>query len=194
MATSISIVGVNDGPPVALRNNGDGTWRRQQPFSGVAGLRAFAWGDLDRDGDPDAALLDAQGALHLFENRQGGQFDAMSGPADVGRVVALALGDVNGDGVIDVILLDDKGTIRRASYDGEKWDRADAHRLGRELAAARLLARIDCWSKISTTTDRRILWRPAPDDRRSGCQTATVTSRRFPHTPSADIFSSRRSQ
>jgi tetratricopeptide (TPR) repeat protein len=115
------IVGVNDGPPVALRNNGDGTWRRQQPFSGVARLRAFAWGDLDRDGDPDAALLDAQGALHLFENRQGGQFDAMGGPADVGRVVALALGDVNGDGVTDLILLDDKGTVRRASYEGEKW-------------------------------------------------------------------------
>ncbi len=46
------IVGVNGGPPVALRNNGDGTWRRLQPFGGVTGLRAFAWGDLDRDGDP----------------------------------------------------------------------------------------------------------------------------------------------
>ena len=115
------IAGVNDGPPVELRNNGDGTWRRQQPFSGVAGLRAFAWGDLDRDGDPDAALLDAQGAVHVFENRQGGQFDAMSGPDDVGRVVALALGDVNGEGTSDLILLDDKGTIRRASYQGEKW-------------------------------------------------------------------------
>src|SRR4029079_14375436 len=115
------IVGVNHGPPVALRNNGDGTWRRQQPFSGVAGLRAFAWGDLDRDGDPDAALLDAQGVLHLFENRQGGQFDPMIGPAEVGRVIALALGDVNGDGVTDVIVLDHKGTLRRTSYEGGKW-------------------------------------------------------------------------
>ena len=115
------IVGVNGGPPVALRNNGDGTWRRQQPFGGVTGLRAFAWGDLDRDGDPDAALLDAQGNLHLFENRQGGQFDSMIGPTGVGRVVGLTVGDVNGDGVTDLILLDDKGTIRRASREGEKW-------------------------------------------------------------------------
>ena len=92
-----------------------------QPFGGVTGLRAFAWADLDRDGDPDAALLDAQGNLHLFENRQGGQFDSMTGPTGVGRVVALTVGDVNGDGVTDLILLDDKGTIRRASREGEKW-------------------------------------------------------------------------
>ena len=120
-ATSTIIVGVNGGPPVALRNNGDGTWRRRSLFHAVTGLRAFAWADLDRDGDPDAALLDAQGNVHLFENRQGGQFVSMVGPTGVGRVVALTVGDVNGDGVIDLILLDDKGTIRRASYEREKW-------------------------------------------------------------------------
>jgi tetratricopeptide (TPR) repeat protein len=115
------IVGVTGAAPVELRNNGDGTWRRQEPFAGVTGLRGFAWGDLDRDGDPDAALLDSQGTLHLFENRQGGQFEPMSGPGDVGRIVALTLGDINGDGLLDLILLDDKGAIRRASRDGEKW-------------------------------------------------------------------------
>jgi len=115
------IVGVTDGPPIALRNNGDGTWRRQQPFPGVTGLRAFAWGDLDGDGDPDAAMIDAQGALHVFENRQGGQFEMMSGLPDFGGVVAVALGDVTSDGAIDLVLLDNKGTIRRASYHGESW-------------------------------------------------------------------------
>src|SRR5262245_14582388 len=115
------IIGVTDGPPVALRNNGDGTWRRQQPFPGVTGLRAFAWGDLDGDGDPDAALIDAQGVLHIFENRQGGQFEMMSGLPDFGGLVAVALGDVTSDGAIDLVLLDNKGTIRRASYQGESW-------------------------------------------------------------------------
>jgi tetratricopeptide (TPR) repeat protein len=115
------IVGVNNAAPVVLRNNGDGTWRKQQPFAGVTGVRSFAWGDLDRDGDPDAALLDAQGSLHVFENRQGGQFDPMTGPADIGRTLALGLGDINGDGVTDLIVLDDKGTIRRASQDDGKW-------------------------------------------------------------------------
>ena len=52
------------GPPLVLRNNGDGTWRRLQPFAGVVGLRGFARGDIDGDGDPDATLLDVGGDLH----------------------------------------------------------------------------------------------------------------------------------
>jgi len=115
------VVGVNNAAPVVLRNNGDGTWRQQQPFAGVTGLKSFAWGDFDHDGDPDAALLDAQGNLHLFENRQGGQFDPINGPADMGRILAVALGDINGDGVTDVIVVDDKGTIRRASQHDGNW-------------------------------------------------------------------------
>jgi tetratricopeptide (TPR) repeat protein len=116
------IVGVNDAPPLVLRNNGDGSWHRLQPFAGVVGLRAFAWGDLDGDGDPDAALLDAQGTLHLFRNRQGGRFEPMDGPAGLGHLVALALGDVNGDGVLDLVTLDASGTIRRASRGRDGWE------------------------------------------------------------------------
>ena len=40
------VVGLTDGAPVVLRNNGDGTWHALQPFTGLVGLRAFAWGDL----------------------------------------------------------------------------------------------------------------------------------------------------
>jgi tetratricopeptide (TPR) repeat protein len=116
------IVGVNGASPVVLRNNGDGTWHRLSLFEGVVGLRAFAWGDLDGDGDPDAALLDAQGNLHLFENRQGGQFVPMEGPGGLGRLVALAVGDVNGDGVLDLVTLDANGTIRRASRGRGGWE------------------------------------------------------------------------
>ena len=43
-----------------------------------------SWGDFDGDGDPDAALLDAQGVLHVFENRQAGQFREMPKPGDAG--------------------------------------------------------------------------------------------------------------
>ena len=71
---------------------------RLQPFAGVVGLRAFAWGDIDGDGDPDAALLDAGGAACVREPA-GGQFEPMAGPAARPVVVALALGDINGDGV-----------------------------------------------------------------------------------------------
>jgi tetratricopeptide (TPR) repeat protein len=109
------VVGVNGAAPVVLRNNGDGTWRAIQPFTGVVGLKAFAWGDLDGDGDPDAALLDEQGVLHLFENRQGGTFEPMPVPAGSVPVIALSIGDVNADGVLDLVTLDARGSISRLS-------------------------------------------------------------------------------
>jgi tetratricopeptide (TPR) repeat protein len=182
------IVGVNGAAPVALRNNGDGTWRRQQPFPGVTGLRAFAWGDLDRDGDPDAALLDAQGNLHLFENRQGGQFAAMNGPTDVGRAVALTLGDVNGDGVTDLILLDDKGTIRRASLDGEKWIVQTVAEWSGDWSGANpgefrlLVGDLDnngSLDLVASGTGRSRIWLSTDDGRFTA----------LPATPSADVFS-----
>ena len=70
-----------------LRNNGDGTWRRSSSRSPArSAVRAFAWADLDRDADPDAVFLDAAGALHVFVNRQAGEFARvadLAGPADV---------------------------------------------------------------------------------------------------------------
>jgi tetratricopeptide (TPR) repeat protein len=116
------IVGVRGAAPVVLRNNGDGTARQVTPFSGVVGVRGFAWGDLDGDGDPDAALLDEQGAVHLFENRQGGEFREMPAPAGLGTTVAVTIGDANGDGVLDLITLDAAGAIRRLSRRGDAWD------------------------------------------------------------------------
>jgi hypothetical protein len=109
------VVGVRDSAPVALRNNGDGTWRRLQPFAGVSNLRGFAWGDLDRDGDPDAALLDEPGDLHIFANRQAGRFERVAGPPGLKNVIAFALGDVNADGPFDLVTLDAAGSLRRSS-------------------------------------------------------------------------------
>ena len=60
------IVAAREGPPIVLRNNGDGTFNVVQPFSGAADLRDFAWADLDQDGDPDAAFVDAKGALLVY--------------------------------------------------------------------------------------------------------------------------------
>jgi hypothetical protein len=104
------VVGVRAAAPVVLRNNGDGTWQSIHPFPGVAGLRAFAWGDIDHDGDPDAVFVDGKGTMHMSVNIQGGQFQAMDGSraasaASSSAVLALALGDVNADGVLDIVTL-----------------------------------------------------------------------------------------
>ena len=177
------IVGVSDGPPLVLRNNGDGTWHRLQPFAGVVGLRAFAWGNLDGDGDPDAALLDAQGNLHLFRNRQGGRFEPMEGPAGLGHLVAFALGDVNGDGVLE------SRHARRernnpASLPGPRWvGSAAAGGLVRSARRSRPGRPIACSSRISTTTDRPISSRPAPAGRKPGSPGREATSGRSVQFP-----------
>ena len=117
------VVGVNDAAAIVLRNNGDGGWSRQQPFGDVVGVRGFAWGDLDRDGDPDAALLDAGGGLHLFNNEQAGQFRPWRAPDGLVPSVAIALGDVDADGKLDLVTLAADGAVWRVSAEEGAWDR-----------------------------------------------------------------------
>lgn len=116
------VVGAIAGEPSVLRNNADGTWRRESPFPGVTALRDFGWGDLDRDGDPDAALLDAEGVVHLFENRQAGRFDATAPLQLAAGVTALAVGDLDADGRLDIALLDAAGRLWRAGWTGAAWE------------------------------------------------------------------------
>jgi cytochrome c-type biogenesis protein CcmH/NrfG len=115
------------GPPVVLRNNGDGTWTPIRPFSDVSNVRAFVWADLDNDGDDDAAMLDAQGRLFAFENRRSTQFRAWPLPKDLGKVTALTVADVNRDGLFDLMALKADGTIMRLSRNaaGDGWDTAE---------------------------------------------------------------------
>ena len=47
-------------------------------LSPAFGLADFAWADLDADGDPDAALIDRSGTLHVFSNERQGQFTKRS--------------------------------------------------------------------------------------------------------------------
>ena len=115
------VVGALDGPPFVLRNNGDSTWRRIQPFMGVAQVRAFAWADLDQDADPDAMFLDRVGALHVFTNRQAGLFSLAAPLSGVAGVVAATVADVDADGAIDVLALESKGSVRKVSWANAGW-------------------------------------------------------------------------
>jgi len=115
------IAGVSGAAPVVLRNNGDGTWKQMQPFAGVTGLRAFAWGDIDGDGDADAVLVGERGDLHIFENRQAGEFREITSSPNPGTTVAVSVGDINADGLIDLVTLDSSGAIRRISDRNGQW-------------------------------------------------------------------------
>src|SRR5207245_2872751 len=101
-----------------------GTFTPRPIFPGVEAARAFAWADLDNDGAPDAALLDAEGKLHVFMNERSGTFVRREGPELSGKTVALAAGDVNDDGVFDLGILGGNGALQQISDKNKRqaWD------------------------------------------------------------------------
>jgi Tfp pilus assembly protein PilF len=109
-------LGAKEGPPLVLRNNGDGTFSPIHPFLGVAGLRGLAWADFDEDGNPDAALIDGAGKLHIFHNERLGQFREVPLPATLQTVKAVNVADPDNDGVLDVLAVETDGAIVRVSY------------------------------------------------------------------------------
>jgi tetratricopeptide (TPR) repeat protein len=125
------VLGSKDSIPTVLRNNGDGTFLPIHPFPGISGLRGFAWADLDGDGNPDAAIIDGSGRLHVFMNERQGQFRERPLPAGLPPVKAVAVADANNDGVLDLLAVQTDGTIVRISdkNEGESWDIAEIARV-----------------------------------------------------------------
>ena len=135
-----------EGPPVVLRNNGDGTFATRPYFDEVSAVRAFAWADLDADGPPEAAMLDAEGRLHVYDNRRSAtpRFRRRPLPDTLGPARALTVSDVNADATLDLLLLESSGTIRRLSFPASgpttealvQWDDAPS---GDAVGATRLV-------------------------------------------------------
>jgi hypothetical protein len=117
--------------PVVLRNNGDGTFLPIHPFAGIAGVRGFAWADLDGDGNPDAAIIDGSGRLHVFMNERQGQFRERALATGLQLVKAIAVADANNDGVLDLLAVQIDGAILRISdrNEGESWETAEIARV-----------------------------------------------------------------
>jgi tetratricopeptide (TPR) repeat protein len=115
------VVSATEGPPFVLRNNGNGTWRRLQPFTGMTAVRAFEWADLDHDADADAVILDRAGALHVFTNRQAGQFSRAPEVRGIATVIAATVADIDADGALDIVALESNGTVRSISWRGADW-------------------------------------------------------------------------
>jgi tetratricopeptide (TPR) repeat protein len=125
------VLGASEGLPVVLRNNGDDTFLAIHPFPGIDGVRGFAWADLDGDGNPDAAIIDGAGRLHVFMNERQGQFRERPLPAGMPLVKAIAVADANNDGVLDLLAVQADGAIIRISDkdDRESWDTAEIARV-----------------------------------------------------------------
>jgi Tfp pilus assembly protein PilF len=125
------VLGAPQGPPLVLRNNGDGTFTPMYPFAGVSGLQAFAWADFDGDGNPDAALVDGAGHLHVFHNARQAQFSELPLPAHFSVVKALNVADVDDDGVLDLLAVQADGAIVRISdkHEGKVLDVAEIARV-----------------------------------------------------------------
>ena len=122
------VLGAPIGPPTVLQNNNDGTWEPTHPFGGITGVRAFAWGDFDNDGDGDAAIIDGAGHLAVFENLRGGKFRPWKNlPADLGKVNAISVADPTRRGTMDIIALLETGSIVRLALrpDQSGWDQQE---------------------------------------------------------------------
>ena len=117
------VLGANEGAPVVLRNNGDGSFVPIHPFPGVSGLRQFAWADLDGDGSPEAVIVDGAYRLHVFMNERQGQFRERAAPPSLGIVKAIAIA-ANGEGAFGILALQADGVIVRITDkdEGQGWE------------------------------------------------------------------------
>lgn len=113
-----------EGPPVVLRNNGDGTFGTRTYFEEARAVRDFVWADLDGDGPPEAALLDESGQLHVYDNQRSAtpRFQRRPLPDTLASSWALEVSDVNGDATMDLLLLQADGTIRRVTPASQSTD------------------------------------------------------------------------
>jgi hypothetical protein len=117
------VLGTKAGLPSVLRNNGDGTFVVEHPFAGVSGIRQFVWADLNGDGNPDAAMIDGSGNLHIFFNERAGKFTESKLPSSFTDVRAICVADTGSGNLLRLHALIADGSILALSYDEstEKW-------------------------------------------------------------------------
>ena len=126
-----AVLGAQEGAPLVLRNNGDGTFKELRPFPGAEKLRDFVYADFDGDGDPDAALLDGNFRVKVFSNERLGAFRERALPGGVESIFKINAADINSDGTLDLLLLDYYFVLKRLSDKGGEWEMAEV--FGRQV-------------------------------------------------------------
>jgi Flp pilus assembly protein TadD len=105
------LLGEVSGVPTVLRNNGDGTFAVTHPFDEKNGVRQFVWADLNGDGNPDAALIDGLGRLHVFISQRAGRFTESALPGTLLSSRAIAVAGTNQDGILRLHAVQANGGI-----------------------------------------------------------------------------------
>ncbi|TVQ04907.1 MAG: hypothetical protein EA359_04930 [Balneolaceae bacterium] len=103
-----------NGSPLVLRNNGDGSFTEDEPFRGVSDVRNFLWADLTGDGAPEAIMLSVNGTVVTFNNMRGGRFS--EGVTLAENAAAIAVADLNADGQFNIISVDVDGMFVKHRY------------------------------------------------------------------------------
>jgi hypothetical protein len=125
------LVASTAGPPVVLRNNGDGSWRTITPFREVSAVRGCIWAAVTGGGAPDIALLDAMGRAVVYQPKRPSRYRRVTVPAPAGgAVLALSAADVRRRGRLDLVALVANGSIVRMTYrpETETWESAEIAR------------------------------------------------------------------
>jgi Tfp pilus assembly protein PilF len=153
------ILGMPQGDPLVMRNNGDGTFSLIHSFQGVDGLTAFTAADIDGDGDPDIAMLDRSGNIKVFLNERLGKYRGIDVPDSVRQgVVALSAADINGDGILDLVLLKNDSSVVRLSQKAEsgEWDSAQLVRAKPAASPSLFLADMDNNGALDIVVNRQV--------------------------------------